>query len=128
MTVFRATLETVCRDLHGAVAATVMGVDGLPVETLMVGPSPGGADGRSAEIDALLVEYSSVLEQLRRSAEVFGAGALEELTVTSANLTVILRVLTKDYFVAVAIAPGSSTGRGRFLLRTRTDSLVPELS
>lgn len=125
--VFRDSLENICRDLDGVVMATLMGIDGLPVETLVV-TEPPMLDGRPLEIDALLVEYSAVLDQVRRSAEVFGAGDLQEMTIRASQLTTVFRILTQDYFVAIAIVPGAIAGKGRFLLRTRTASLIPELS
>ena len=82
-TPFRSRLENICHDVEGAVLATVMGLDGLPVDTVS-----GDSD---IDVAALVVEYSSLLQQVSRTAQVLAAGNLEELTIRSDNLTTIIR-------------------------------------
>ena len=124
---FRACLKTICTSVEGAVAATLMGVDGLPVETV----EQGGAlneNGDPVDVGSLLVEYSSVLGQVRRSAQVFAAGGLEEVSIRSERLTTIIRPVTDEYFLALALLPTANFGKGRYLLRLHAPGLVSDLS
>lgn len=120
---FREHLERICDDLDGAVAACLMGADGLPVEAVERFQDHEGIDANS-----LFVEYSSLLPQLRQSAEMFTAGAVEELCVRSEGLTAVIRPVTEEYFLALALRPGGNLGKGRYLLRLVAPQLVDELS
>ena len=119
-TPFRPRLENICHDVEGAVLATVMGLDGLPVDTV--------AGQSDIDVAALVVEYSSLLEQVRRTAQVLAAGNLEELTIRSNNLTTIIRLVTDTYFLAVAVQPLGLTGKARFYLKRQVMALIAELS
>lgn len=118
---FRVPLQSICSAIPGAVAATLMGRDGIPVETV---------EASSADIDvaSLLVEFSSLLDQIGRSAQMFAAGELRELSIRSENLTTIFRPLTDEYFVALALRPEASLGKGRYLLRLNAHRLTAALA
>lgn len=118
---FRIPLQSICSAIPGAVAATLMGRDGIPVETV---------DAAAADIDvgSLLIEFSSLLDQIGRSAQMFAAGELKELSIRSENLTTIFRPLTEDYFVALALLPDASVGKGRYLLRLNAHRLTAALA
>jgi predicted regulator of Ras-like GTPase activity (Roadblock/LC7/MglB family) len=125
MSVFRQTLDRICGSLDGVISATVMGTDGLPVETV-IGDAPA-RDDDAVEVDALLVEYSSLLDQVQRIAQVFAAGGLEEMAIRSERMVTVMRVVTPEYFVALALTPEASYGKARFLLRVHADRLLAEL-
>ena len=115
----RGPLERICARLEGALAATVMGLDGLMVDSVATGQAPGA----DADVESLLVEYSTLLGQVQRSAQMFAAGSLEELTIASQHLTTLIRPLTVDYFVALTLGPNASIGKGRYLLRVHAREL-----
>jgi len=43
-------------------------------------------------------------------------------------VTTLIRVLTSDYFVAVALAPTGNIGKGRYMLRVAAPKLIEELT
>ena len=100
--------------------ATVMGLDGLPVDTV--------AGESEIDVPSLVVEYSSLLQQVSRTAQVLAAGKLEELTIRSDNLTTVIRLVTDNYFLAVAVKPLGLTGKARFYLKRQVMGLIAELS
>ncbi|MFO7156370.1 MAG: roadblock/LC7 domain-containing protein [Pseudomonadota bacterium] len=116
---FREHLENVCQ-VEGAVLACVMGFDGIAVDTHA--PKAEGLD-----TDTLLVEYSALLDQVRRAAASLGNGKLEEVVVRAENLTAILRPIDENYFLFLALEPNGNTGKGRFLLRVTAPKLLEEL-
>jgi len=95
--------------------------DGIAIETVEA-PHEGQID-----ITALVVELSSLLDRVRKSAQMFAAGGLQELSVRSENLTTIIRPLTEDYFIALALRPDASIGKGRYLLRLNAHRLTEAL-
>ena len=120
----RIPLQRICSRLDGAVGATVMGLDGLTVDS--VAPQKPARTGM--DIESLLVEYSSLLGQVQRSAQMFAAGRLEELAISSEHLTTLIRPLTGEYFVALTLGPNASVGKGRYLLRIHARELSGALA
>ena len=60
---FKEDLEQICGKVDGSFAASVMGFDGIPIETHEVRPPDG------VELQSLLVEYSGIVSQVRQAAE-----------------------------------------------------------
>lgn len=120
----RGPLQRICGRLKGALGATVMGVDGLTVDSVAATPAPR----TDADVESLLVEYSSLLGQVQRSAQMFAAGHLEELTISSEHLTTLIRPLTDEYFIALTLGPQASVGKGRYLLRIHARELTGVLA
>ena len=54
-------------------------------------------------------------------------GATNEVSVKTERLTTVVRMLTDEYFVALAIAPGGNVGKARYLLRTSAPKLIENL-
>src|SRR5262245_22979716 len=96
---FRDQLEGICGRVEGAYAASLMGFDGIAIETVQ----PQQPDG--IELQTLLVEYSGILSQIRSAAEQLQMGAASEVSIRTDKLVAIARLLTPDYFVVLALAP-----------------------
>jgi predicted regulator of Ras-like GTPase activity (Roadblock/LC7/MglB family) len=103
----------------GAVAGVVMGPEDV---TESVCP-----DGHSLDIDAIGTEFSFVLGQVRRAADILEIGALEEVTVSSQELTFLIRILNEDYFLGLAMSSDGNLGRGRYLMRMAQGDLQATL-
>lgn len=116
---FRERLEEVCA-VEGAVAASVMGFDGIAVETVTALDS-------GLDLESLMVEYAGVLAQVRQAAELLQTGPVSEMSVGTERLTTILRLINRDYFLVLAMRPEGNFGRGRFVLRTAAPRLEAEL-
>lgn len=134
MSDFEARLKTICSAVEGAVAATLMGVDGIPIQAYQVEPQGAPPSEGELDVQSLLIEYSSLLAQVQRSAQMFAAGGLEELSITSERLAMIIRPVTPEYFVALALRStspggvGANFGKGRYLLRIHGPQLAAELA
>ncbi len=119
--VFTALLRELVEKVPGGQAGLLMGVDGIAVDAYVA--APPGIDVQQAG-----AEYAGVLAAARRAAESLEAGAVEELTLTTERSVLLARMVTPEYFVALAIAPGGHRGRGRFHLRLASLRLAPELA
>jgi predicted regulator of Ras-like GTPase activity (Roadblock/LC7/MglB family) len=117
---FREHLQHVCSSVDGAIACSLMGVDGIEVETAQ----PGGGD---FDVKALLVECSGLLRGARDAAESAAAGGVDELSMATEKLTAVARVVSPEYFMVVALAPGGNVGKARYLLRVTAPKLRSEL-
>jgi predicted regulator of Ras-like GTPase activity (Roadblock/LC7/MglB family) len=117
---FREHLEEVCRSVDGAVACSLMGVDGIEVETHV-------QDGGEVDLKSLLVEYSGVLRSAREAAEAHEAGGVAELAISTEKLMAVARIVSPEYFMVVALTPDGNVGKARYLLRVTAPKLRSEL-
>jgi predicted regulator of Ras-like GTPase activity (Roadblock/LC7/MglB family) len=116
---FRESLEKIIDNCDGAVAGVVMGFDGIAVETI-------SRDGE-VDVNTISMEFSFVLGQVRKAAELLEVGGLEEVSIRSESLTFVIRVLSEDYFLGIALKPDGNFGKGRFLMRMALPELRAEL-
>src|SRR5947207_670331 len=118
---FKEDLEQICGKVEGAFAASLMGFDGIAIETAEVRPADG------IELQTLLVEYSGIISQVRQAAEALQMGKASEVSIRTEKLVAVARPLTPDYFVVLALAPEGNIGRARYELRVATPKLVAQL-
>jgi predicted regulator of Ras-like GTPase activity (Roadblock/LC7/MglB family) len=116
---FKESLEKIVDNCDGAVAAVLMGFDGIAVETI--------SKDDAVDVQTISMEFSFVLGQVRKAAEILEVGALEEVSIRSENLTFIIRVLNEEYFFGAALKPNGNFGKGRFLMRMAFHDLLKEL-
>jgi len=117
---FREHLEQVCRNVDGAVACSLMGVDGIEVDTHV-------SDGGDVDLKSLLVEYSGVLRSAREAAEAHEAGGVAEIAIATDKLVAVVRTVSPEYFMVVALTPDGNFGKARYLLRITAPKLMAEL-
>lgn len=117
---FREHLQDVCAGVDGAVACSLMGVDGIEVDTHV-------ADETGVDVKSLLVEYSNLFRNAREVADAHEAGGLAEFSVHTEKLLTVARLVSSEYFMAVALRPEGNVGKARFLLRVTAPKVRSEL-
>ncbi len=117
---FGELLDRVLQNTPGAVAVTLMGFDGIAIDSREV-PAPGG------DWQGTAIELGNIATQLKRISEGLGTGDIEEFTVQTGALTTVLRPLTDEYFVALSMSKNANAGKGRYLLRVVGPKLKQEL-
>ncbi len=118
---FREQLEGICARVEGTYAASLMGYDGIAIETV----TPKAPDG--VELQTLLIEYSSILQNIRGAADQLQMGAASEVSIRTEKLVAVARMLTPDYFVILALAPDGNLGRARYELRVTGPKVAADL-
>jgi predicted regulator of Ras-like GTPase activity (Roadblock/LC7/MglB family) len=117
---FGTKLEETVKGVAGGKAAILMGFDGIPVDQF--------AGDVEQDIETIGMEFSVLLKEVRKAAELLDAGVAEELTVRTEKLSTILRIVNEEYFVALAIAPDGNLGKARYLLRMIAPQFARDLS
>jgi predicted regulator of Ras-like GTPase activity (Roadblock/LC7/MglB family) len=117
---FREHLQDVCTSVDGAVACSLMGVDGIEVDTLV-------SDQGDLDLKSLLVEYSGVFRNARDAADVHQAGGISEVSINTDKLVTVARLVSPDYFMVVALKPEGNYGKARYLLRITAPKVRSEL-
>ncbi len=117
---FKDVLRDVVERTDGGVAGLLMGFDGIPVENYVKGDL-------AVDVETVGMEYSVILTQIIKAAKMLEAGEAREVSIQAENLTTVIRLLNKEYFVALTMTPKGNFGKGRFLLRTLTPKLLDDL-
>ena len=117
---FAETLKKLVDNVDGGIAAVIMGLDGIPVETYV-------RQSDKVDVTTVAMEFSFILGQVRKAGDSLAVGNLEELSVKAQRLLLVCRMISPQYFVAIAIAPEGNFGKARFLARMATPALVAGL-
>lgn len=117
---FKQQLKKVVDNVDGGIAAVVMGLDGIPVESYV-------RQSDRLDINTVAMEFSFILGQVKKAADSLQVGSCEELTVRAQRLVLCVRMLSPQYFVATALAPEGNIGKARFMLRMSGPALSAEL-
>ena len=117
---FAETLKKVVDNVDGGIAAVVMGLDGIPVDSYV-------RLNDRVDVTTVAMEFSFILSQVRKAGDSLQVGGLDELSVKAQRLLLVCRMLSPQYFVAVAMAPEGNFGKCRYLMRMAQPALVAQL-
>ncbi len=117
---FREMLQELVERTDGGVAGLLMASDGIAIDQYSTGEGP-------FDIESVGMEYSVVLKGIQRAAEMLDTGATNEVSVKTERLTTVVRMLTDEYFVALAVEPGGNVGKARYVLRVSAPKLIENL-
>lgn len=113
---FKQILQDIVDSTPCGVGAVLMGYDGIAIEQYVV-------EGDDVDLQLVAIEYSNVVKEIRRTAEILGTGELQEVSVKTGRYYVIIHAVTPDYFVAMTLTRDGNFGKGRYLLMRDTPRL-----
>jgi predicted regulator of Ras-like GTPase activity (Roadblock/LC7/MglB family) len=118
---FRTHLESVVNQVDGALACSVMGFDGISVDTFQ------REEAAELELGGAWVEYANLLGQLRQAAETLKTGTVTEVSVNSDKVLTLMRLVSPEYFLVLALRADGNYGKGRYILRVTAPQIRAEL-
>ena len=119
---FKESLQTIVSNTDGSLGALIMGADGLSVEKFF------NEEGAAANLDVAAAEFTSLVRSAARTGNDLALGGLREMVVALEQVTFLMRLFNKDYFVVLAMKPEGNLGRGRYELRKAELMLAHEFS
>lgn len=119
---FKEPLERIIERTDGCLGALIMGTDGIAVEKVL---APEGDD---ANLDVAAAEFTSLVRNAQRTGGDSGLGNLRELVVTCEHAIIVMRLLSNDYYIVLALRPDGNLGRSRFELRKAELDLAREFT
>ena len=119
---FKEMLEDIIERTEGSLGALIMGTDGIAVEKVL------GEAGVEANLDVAAAEFTSLVRGAQRAGNDTGLGGLRELVISLDGAVMLMRLLSRDYFVVLAMNSQGNIGRGRFELRKAELQLAKEFA
>ncbi|MFC1611614.1 tetratricopeptide repeat protein [Myxococcota bacterium] len=118
---FHEQIQRIVDNVPGAIAGVIMGFDGISIDTYE------RVSGQM-DITTLLIEYSSIIQQVRRAAEgLTEPGPMIEMSIAGEKLTAVMRPLTSEIFLGVLLSSDGLTGKARYLMRVTAPEIVKDL-
>lgn len=122
---FITHLEQIVAQVDGAIACTVMGFDGIPIETHQ---SPkNGNTANDLELANTWVEYANVLAALKTAVEPLKSGQFSEISVNTDKVLTLIRMVNAEFFLVLGLKPEGNYGKGRYVLRVMAPKVKAEL-
>ncbi len=118
---FNQILRDIVEKTDGGVGAVLMGYDGIAIDQFFK-PREG------IDLQMIAVEFAHLLKDIRRTAQILEAGAMEEVSIRTERFFVTIRTLTDEYFVALTIERDGNSGKGRYLLQREAERLRQSLA
>lgn len=118
---FSEILQRIVEETGGGIGAVLMGYDGIAIDQYF-------APDEELDLQMVVVEYSNVLKEIRKTADILSLGDMEEISIRTDRFIIVIRVLNDDYFVALVINRDGNFGKGRYLLTREGYNLVEALN
>ncbi len=121
---FAAILRMLVEEAGGAVAAVLLGRDGIPIEQAQVVGLAGEETERIASAGA---ELGRIFEEIRKASDSFGGGQAVETLVRLDRWWLLLRPVDADTYLLLVLTPEGNMGKARFLMRRHLPALHEQL-
>ena len=108
---FIQSLTDIVDRIEGCAGAVILGIDGIPIERYMPDLDP------ELDLDLVATEITTLLRHSMRVASDAELGGMREMLFNTDRQIFLLRPITEDYFLLLALNPGGNVGRARFELR-----------
>lgn len=108
---FADTLGTIANRIEGCAAVMILGIDGIPIERHVQHMDA------SLDVEMIATEFTTLVRRSMRTAADTELGELREMLLATDSMTFLLRPITSEYFLLLALNPGGNVGRARFELR-----------
>jgi predicted regulator of Ras-like GTPase activity (Roadblock/LC7/MglB family) len=117
---FNEILQRIVEETGGGIGAVLMGYDGIAIDQFF---SPD----EEVDLQMIVVEYSNVLKEIRKTAEILNLGDMEEISIRTDRFIIVIRVINDEYFVALIINRDGNFGKGRYLMSREGSNLIEAL-
>lgn len=117
---YKEYLRSLTENVDGGLAAIIMGYDGIAIDEYFVEATP-------FDLQLLAVEYANLLRDIRRTVELLENGDMQEVSISTDRLRVLVRVISAEFFLVLVITATGNYGKGRYLLSREALQLRDEL-
>jgi predicted regulator of Ras-like GTPase activity (Roadblock/LC7/MglB family) len=115
---FSAFLKDLVDRVDGALSASIIASDGIPVEEY--------AAEKLINLEDLSAEASAMIRDINLAARNLRLGDAKEFSIISEQCGIIMRQINHDYYLAMVIRPEGNYGKARFMLKTAVPKIESE--
>ncbi len=118
---FSDILQRIVEETNGGIGAVLMGYDGIAIDQFF-------RPDEQVDLQMVVVEYSNVLKEIRKTADILSLGEMEEISIRTDRFIIVIRLLNEEYFVAFILDRDGNFGKGRYLMTRERINLIEALS
>ena len=115
---FRDVLAGLLERVEGSIAASLIGLDGIAVETIRAS---------QVAIDALRAEFGGFVKSIRHANTELDTGEVLQFSLVTERYITFLSEVTPEYYILLVLRPDGNYGRARFELSKAKHLLRDEL-
>ena len=116
---FRAVLQGIATRVDGTLAVSLIGLDGIAIETI---------NRDSVPLDIMGAEFGGFVKSIRVSNTELNTGEVLQFSLVTEKYITFLSAVTPEYFLLLVLQPNGNYGRARFELEKAKHALRDELS
>jgi predicted regulator of Ras-like GTPase activity (Roadblock/LC7/MglB family) len=116
--VFKDVLARLRDGIEGALAASLIGLDGIAVESVGAGEVP---------LDVLGAEFGGFIKSIQNTNTELDTGEVLQFTLVTEKFITFLSEVTPEYYILLVLRPDGNYGRARFELSKAKHLLRDEL-
>lgn len=116
---FRHVLEGIRDRVEGTLAVSLIGLDGIAVESINAIRVP---------LDVMGAEFGGFVRSIRLSNTDLNTGDVLQFSVVTEKMIIFLSAITPEYYVLLVLKPDGNYGRARFELARARQMLRDELA
>ncbi|HJQ36847.1 MAG TPA: hypothetical protein VKB93_06895 [Thermoanaerobaculia bacterium] len=115
---FRKVLAALLQRIEGGMAASLIGLDGIAVETI---------NDHDVPLEILGAEFGSFIKSIRHANTELNTGEVLQFSLVTEKYITFLSEVTPEYYILLVLLPGGNYGRARFELSKAKYLLRDEL-
>jgi predicted regulator of Ras-like GTPase activity (Roadblock/LC7/MglB family) len=115
--VFKTVLQGIRDRVEGAMAVSLIGLDGIAIESIKDSAVP---------LDVLGAEFGGFIKSIRPNPEL-NTGEVLQFALVAEKYVTFLSAVTPEYFLLLVMRPDGNYGRARFELAKAKNALRDEL-
>jgi predicted regulator of Ras-like GTPase activity (Roadblock/LC7/MglB family) len=117
--VFKDALRQIRDRVDGALAISLIGLDGIAIESIKHDGVP---------LDVLGAEFGGFIKSIKLSNTELNAGEVLQFSLITEKYITFLAAITSDYYILLVLSPDGNFGRARYELARARHLLRDELT
>lgn len=119
---FNVKLDQLINGVEGAVSASIMGFDGIPVAE-----KTSAAQASLSRVDELQIESIKSIRGCMDLSQQFDLGPCETLMIESGMFSLLFQIVTVEYYLIFVLARDAHLGKARYLVKRLAHELKSDL-
>ena len=115
---FKDVLRSIADHVEGTLAVSLIGLDGIAIETVSYDSVP---------LDAMGAEFGGFIKSVRVTNTELDTGEVLQFSLVTERYIAFLSAVTSEYYVLLVLRPDGNYGRARFELARAKHLLRDEL-